>query len=347
MNGDDPSKLFSHQTNNQWSVSPQSKPSPFKLCDVPGFNCDDQTRWLQLTCLRNTPPASRVWPHSNINRNHNRSSDCTCGGGGVRWRHLKRFETWIRIFIRKYCWILFILISTLNVAMINTSSWCSCFKSYYMWFSYFLSVTPLGSLLAWLCLSRSDLCVAAGSRWALGGGTDSLSFTEPCPADNCEAEATIIMESGHQDTLPPLDTETSRSTGIWRQRTEKLSVSEFRQESHVMLLLLCVLWRRGQGLLLISAKSLHLSWFRSQMEQLMTWDNDEAEGQEVITWALTTVNTSWSEPAVGKLGENWCISRWAHVKKGVRWTINLEILQSQLSGKSDPCGSNGSWVIKP
>ena len=87
MNGNDPSKLFRHQTNNQWSsVSPQSKPSPFKLCDVPAFNCDDQTRWLQLACLRNTPPASRLTT-LNINRNHNRSSDCTCGGGGVRWRH--------------------------------------------------------------------------------------------------------------------------------------------------------------------------------------------------------------------------------------------------------------------
>ena len=40
---------------------------------------------------------------------------------------------------------------------------------------------------------------AADGLWEEGQRERGI-FTEPCPADNCEAEATIIMESGHQDT---------------------------------------------------------------------------------------------------------------------------------------------------
>ena len=153
------------------------------------------------------------------------------------------------------------------------------------------------------------------------------SFTEPCPADNCEAEATIIMESGHQDTWPPLDTETSRSLEF----EDKEQRSCLSQKSDRRVMLLCVLWRLGQGLLLISAKSLHLSWFRSQMDHLMTWDNEERGKKWSRGLWPSSIHHDQSR-SIGKPRENWCISREHTWREKHFW-------------KPEKC--NGYWAVNP
>ena len=123
-------------------------------------------------------------------------------------------------------------------------------------------------------------------------------------------------------------------TGIWRQRTEKLPVSEIRQESHAAVCFMAT-W---SGFVIDLGKKpppLLIQEPDGPSDDMRQW----GEGQEVITWALIIVNTSWSEPVNRETERKLMHFTWAHVER--KTFLETQKVQLLLSGKSDLDGSNG------